>query len=262
MDLVDESLHRTLTYIDVVTKHGATVSRAQLEIFASQPVPAPRTTRSLNLSELMRSHARGYEQEVTPAEDSVAFLFRVGWVRDREGGVRLTELGRAVLSHADRPPLADSEDAPITVTIDPADPLAYARLFDLLSSHGNGLLVDRYLKFDGLADLTSISAVNRVLTSNDDARNRLSLFARAVGASSAELEIRTVPATDLHDRFFIPDDGPVYILGSSLNSIAKRPGVVTPIADAAASAALRGAYADIWGRAAVIPEATPSELEV
>ncbi|KTS03649.1 hypothetical protein RSA3_18250 [Microbacterium testaceum] len=202
-----------------------------------------------------------FEQETRAAEDPVAFLLRVGWVEEGASGVRLTELGRAVLAHADRPVVADAADGPLTVTIDPEDPLAYARLFDLLSSHGDGLLVDRYLKLDGLADLIEISAVNRVLTSDEDSRNRLSLFRRAVGASASRIELRVAPAAQLHDRFFIPDDGPIYVLGSSLNSIAARPGVVTPIVDTAASNAVRAAYSNLWSRSRQLPASPTPELE-
>lgn len=253
MELVDDKLHRTLTYLSAAQKFGATVSLAALETFASQPVPFARQVSVFDFASAISAWERSYEREIAPAEKPVPFLIRVGWIDVTDAGVRLTELGRAVLAHADRPAVADTADGPIAVTIDPEDPLAYARLFDLLSSHGTGLLVDRYLKLQGLADILHISSVNRVLTGDDDNQNRLSLFGKAVGAIEASLDVRTVPAADLHDRFFIPDDGPVYVLGSSLNSIAKRPGVVTPVSDAAAAGAVRSAYADLWARSSALP---------
>lgn len=261
MELVDERLHRTLTYVAAVQRYGAVVTRELVQTFAVQPFPAPRRTSFLDLASVVASYNRAFERETQAAEGPVAFLLRVGWIEDGASGVRLTDLGRAVLAHADRPVVADAADGPLTVTIDPEDPLAYARLFDLLSSHGDGLLVDRYLKLDGLADLIDISAVNRVLTSDEDSRNRLSLFRRAVEASASSIELRVAPAAELHDRFFIPDDGPIYVLGSSLNSIAARPGVVTPIVDTAASTAVRAAYSGLWSRSRQLPASTTPELE-
>lgn len=119
-------------------------------------------------------------------------------------GVKLTPLGRAALQHADRAPLAEVADEPLIVTIDPDDRLAYTRIFDLMSTHGEGLLIDKYLTLEGLADIMEISSVNRVLTSDDARRNRLGLFARALGTDDDSPRLRTLAAVKLHDRYFIP----------------------------------------------------------
>lgn len=248
MELVSEDVHRTLTYLAAVGRKGAQLSIGQLQKFAASPQPFPARTRNVLADYAARSLTAFFEQ-AQPGETTTAFLQRVEWIELSSGSVRLTQLGVAVLEHADRPALVDPADEPMSVTIDPDDPLAYARIFHLLAGHGPGLLVDPYLKFDGLADIMQISSIDRVLTSNDDGRNRLGIFARALGASTEPPALRTLDRSQLHDRFFIPDDGPVYTLGSSLNSITKRPGVVTPIADAAAAGAIRAAYADLWSQA-------------
>lgn len=257
MKLVSDPVHLALTYIAAVNRKGALLTVEQLDAFAVSPTPRGPVTRSPLRDSLARALS-GYMEHVSPAESVSSYLKRVSWIEVTRGGVVLTDLGRAVLDDADRPDLADPSNEPMSVTIDPDDPMAYARIFHLISGHGSGLLIDPYLKFDGLVDVMEISGIDRVLTSNDNARNRLAIFARALGASPTPPAVRTTGLGKLHDRFFIPDEGPVFTLGSSLNSITKRPGVVTPIADEAASAAIRKAYAEIWNDADVVA-ATPTE---
>ncbi len=190
--------------------------------------------------------------ELRAAETPDAFAFRVHWLEGQASTVTITALGRAMLRHAEmRRDISPEATSALSVTIDPEDPLAYARIFELLSIHGDGLLIDRYLKLEGLGDLLSMSTATRVLTGDDSRSGRLGRFARVVGPEE-RMEVRTVPAADLHDRFFIPDSGPVFALGSSLNSIDARPGVVTTISEAPA-AAVRGIYESMWAGASPLP---------
>lgn len=240
-----------LTYLAAVNRKGAPITIEQLEAFAVAPRPRGPVVTNWVTRDVVRSISAMFEQ-VSPGEKMTSFLARVEWIEIQRGNVHLTPLGRAVLEEADRPVLADAADEPLSVTIDPDDPLAYTRIFHLLSGRGAGLLVDPYLKFEGLVDVMEISSIDRVLTSGDDGRNRLAIFARALGASTTPPVLKTIDRARLHDRFFIPEEGPVYALGSSLNSIARRPGVVTPIADDAASAAVRKAYAKLWREASEV----------
>lgn len=249
VELISEQLHRTLTYIFAVNRAGAALTLGQLEAYAVNPSPTQRRTRNIAES-VVSQYMSLLEHEVVPRESVGSFLTRVQWIEDR-AGVQLTALGRAVLQYADRQPLADVSEEPLMVTIDPDDRLAYTRIFDLMSSYGEGLLVDKYLNLEGLGDVMSISSVDRLLTSDDARRNRLTLFGRALGTDEDSPSLRTLPAARLHDRFFIPDDGPVFALGSSLNSISARPGVVTTIADSAAQA-IREMYERLWGEGEVV----------
>lgn len=256
MDLITDEVQLILTYVDAVNAAGARLSRVDLTEFVMNPRPIG-AKRSAPWVRTMASALEGFwGEETSPGESTVDFLTRVRWLDSGDDTTTITALGKAVLAHAERPPRLDPTDEPLSVTIDPDDPLAYARIFHLVSTHGPGLLVDPYLKFEGLADLIEISSVNRVLTGSDSAKNRLSIFGRMLGATAGAPVMRLLDRAELHDRFFIPDDGPVYSLGSSLNSIAKRPGVVTPIADAAAGAAIRSAYDALWGRATAVEATT------
>lgn len=246
VDLIDDRVHRTLEYVSVANRAGAPLTLADLTAFANQPVPRPARTSNIAF-EVVQATQRAISYTSAPAERIEEFVTRVRWVVDEPGsGLKLTRLGRAVLEHANRPPLPDSLDGPLTVTIDPDDPFAYTKVLGLIAEQGEGMLIDPYLTLDGLQDIVTASSTTRILTTDRDTRRRLSLIAHGLGAAEDSPEVRKVAASTLHDRFFIADDGPVYVLGSSLNSITRRPGVITPITDAAGAGAIRTAYERIW----------------
>ncbi|MFE6254556.1 hypothetical protein [Agromyces sp. NPDC057865] len=248
MSLIDEDLQLVLAYIAAANRAGADLSTDNLRAFADNPRPRPalsRTPFNQNAASFIQTLSQ-FVETIREAEHVVDYLTRVAWIDITAARVTLTPLGRAVLAAAERPIPADPSNEPLTVIIDPHDPLSYARIFDLMTAYGRGLLVDPYLSLDGLADLISISEVDRALTSDRNQRRRLDLLAHGLGAAQTPPEVRTVAAEQLHDRFFIPDDGPVFVLGSSLNTISKRPGVVTPVADPNAGSAIRETYARIW----------------
>jgi len=250
MEIVDEKMHVVLTYIDAVSRAGVHLSSEALQAFAKHPAPMPG--KKVSIWDQMTSVSLGTTWRAGEAE--VAFLLRAQWIDSGPNGVRLTALGKAVLAHADRPKLATTAGQPLAVTIDPDDPLAYLRVFDVIGDAGSGLLVDPYIRFPELADVIELAAVDRVLTSDRTDRdgNRLRALARTLTTLESDLEVRSLDRAELHDRFFIADQGSVYSLGSSLNSITARPGVVTPIADPAAAQAIRSIYAEMWARSVVL----------
>lgn len=246
MDLVDERLHAVLTYVDVMDRAGVALDAVQLDAFGACPKPVPGRRRGLRLMSL--DDALG---PLTAGESTVEYLTRVCWISGGPDRIVLTALGRAVLAHANRPAVSGEDTGPLTVAIDPDDPLAYLHVFDVLSTAGSGLLVDPYLRYKELGDLSELAQVTRVLTSDrvDRDGKRLELLARALGVLQSPVEVRTAPETRLHDRFFISDTEAVYALGSSLNSITARPGVITPIQDPTATSAVREIYGQLWAEA-------------
>jgi len=261
MDLVDGKLQLALTYVEALEQAGVPLSVEELDGFAVQPTPLPARRRSSYMAAMQEEYLHDYFIE--PGETPSAFLLRSKWITVVTGTVRLTGLGRAVLAHARRPQLEKAAAGPLSVTIDPDDPLAYIRIFDLLGSAGSGMLIDPYIRFEELHDLAGLSHVNRVLTSDrtDSSRLRLKHLAHTLGESGTGIEVRTLPHPKLHDRFYIPDTGYAFFLGSSLNSITARPGVIAPIEDEAAASALRNAYAALWQSATVLQPSTRPEGE-
>lgn len=242
MDLVTPSVHLALTYVDVLNRAKVPLSVKELDAYGANPRKTESTRRSW-LEEMSMISLGG---RVEPGETMSNYLGRLGWVDGENASVRLTDIGRAVMIHADRP-VSDSENQAVSVVIDPDDPLAYVRIFSLINEHDGGLLVDPYLKLEGLIDLTEISTVSRVITSASDKEAKL--FSRTLSATESEIEVRLTDRSKLHDRFFIADES-VYVLGSSLNSITRRPGVVTPVTDPVAVRAIQEVYESIWNDSA------------
>lgn len=259
MELVDDKLQLALTYVEALEQAGVPLSIDDLDGFAVQPTPLPARRRSSYMAAMQEELLHDYFIE--PGEKPSAFLLRSQWITVVTGSVRLTPIGEAVLGYARRPELEKTPAGPLAVTIDPDDPLAYIRIFALLGSAGTGMLVDPYLRFEELHDLAGLSRVNRVLTSDhpDKSRLRLKHLARTLGEAEMKIEVRTLPHAKLHDRFYIPDAGHVFFLGSSLNSITARPGVIAPIEDETAASALRNAYAKLWRSATVLPPSARTE---
>jgi hypothetical protein len=255
VDLIEEDAHLALAYIDAVTRTGTRLSSADLMAYVDSPVRV--RPRSRMMSGALETVGKGIAQLFAtmetvsiPGESLVDFLVRVNWVKLDGESVSITAVGRALLAHAERPPVTSGSDEPLIVTLDPKDPLAYLRVFNLLSSQGPGLIVDPYLDFERLGDLLEISEVSRILTSNRSSNRRLDTMSRQLGAYPEPPEMRTLELAKLHDRFYFADAGAVYSLGSSLNSISRRPGVITPIEDSAARSAIRSVYEQLWEEAA------------
>lgn len=251
--------HLALAYIDAVSRGGVHLEVGQLEAFLKEPQRKRSVSTHpgmLSAAEAMMRSIQGLGLITQPGETTTQFLERVGWVTVAENRVKLTAIGQAMLSFAERPVPDAGADEPMVVTLNPADALSYLKVFDLMARHDGGMLVDPYLDFERLHDLMSISGVTRVLTSDRTEKKRLELMAHLLATvPDSQLEVRTVDRAVLHDRFFFPDEGPVYVLGTSLNSISKRPGVLVPIADDGAARAMREVYENHWSAAAVLTPA-------
>lgn len=209
--------------------------------------PDPRKARYRHYSDWAEEDLYNSEQELVYAAEKVsAYLDRVGWADVEADSISPTALGIAVLQALNAPTVDVSSEAPLTVVIDPADPLAYAKVFGLIVSRDAGLLIDPYLQMPEFYELLEIPAITRILMSNKSIATKRPVVAKALAATDGRVEVRYVEEKLLHDRFFIPDAGDVLVFGSSLNSLTRRPGVVTPLADAAASGAIRDAYKKLW----------------
>ncbi len=259
VDFIDDRVHRALEYVSIANRDGALLTMTDFRAFANQPIPRPRQMSTI-ASDMAGAVLRSFHYEAVPGEKIEEFLTRTRWVLDDgKSGLKLSTLGRAVLDHANRAPLQHEVDEPLTVTIDPEDKFAYAKVLGLIAEQGAGMLIDPYMTLEALQDIVTASSATRILTTDRNQKSRLSLIAHGLSVIDDGPEVRKVEASALHDRFFIADDGPVYVLGSSLNSIARRPGVITPISDAAGSGAIRAAYEAIWtGAALVEPSAPPA----
>ncbi|MET7427221.1 hypothetical protein [Dactylosporangium sp. NPDC005555] len=207
----------------------------------------------------------GPQGERAPDESVLDHLIRIRWVKD-ERGLTLTQLGLAMLAEARHVKRAEESTV---IVLETTDRFAYARLVGQIASIGSALLVDPYFRLRELETILDNTEVNRVLISkqykgSSEARAELRTALNAV-AAVVDMEIRATASSTLHDRILVSDEGPVYMLGASLNTVGVANTVFMRIPDSAA-AALRAQAEDLWdaadavGSASLVAPTEPSAL--
>jgi hypothetical protein len=207
-----------------------------------------------------------YRELVKAAETVIGHLVRLRWLEKVSGsredpGLRLTDLGRALLRDRERGVSTD-EDVSVVV-LGRNDPLAYPLLVGRLCAAGPGLLIDQFLKLDTLHDMVVQTGLTRFLVSGKPPNKPVVESMRAYLASPSivrPVEVRA--STGLHDRYLIADDGGVMPLGTSVNGVGKTTTVMSEM-PATASNALRDEYAQLWAEAELVgpPPVEDEQLE-
>jgi len=158
---------------------------------------------------------------------------------------------QTLLAHLDEESF--EADIPVALVLDQDDPLATARVIGRIGELGPCALVDPYFTFERLPDLIRATQVERVLTSSRDPKKlevlRLALGGFEPGASPG---IRTSDV--FHDRFVIPDAGPIWLLGTSLTGLGKRLALMVEVEDETVSSAIRTRFEEEWSQAAPVRE--------
>jgi hypothetical protein len=199
---------------------------------------------------------------VKPAETVIDHLIRLTWLEKATGsggssGLRLTELGRALLRDHEQESVTQ-EDVSVVV-LEGQDPLAYPLLVGQLANAGEGLLVDPYLKLDGLNRIVVSTQLTRLLVSGKPG-NGAEVAAMQTYLDSASLgrHVEVRASTELHDRILLADDGPVLTLGTSLNGVGRTTTVLTPMPSGAREV-LRETYERLWENASLVGPQSDAE---
>lgn len=196
------------------------------------------------------------------AETYSQYLDRLGWVTDSTEGIKLTKLGKAILKDLNSPKIDPSETGIVEVVLDPENPFAYASALGVIASVESALLIDPYLRLDGLQDIVEFDNVERILVRENIPKQESSVLAHAIGALAKEgknISIRR--ARDLHDRYVIPPEGGIVMLGTSLNGIGKKISTVTTIGDGP-SELLRKHYEEVWVKAEILSPSATSDVVI
>jgi len=193
---------------------------------------------------------------VTSAETMIEHIVRLTWLVEvpspgnGEPGLRLTELGRALLRDAETGD--ESKDEVSVVVLGREDPLAYSILVGQLAAAGPGLLVDPYLKLQDLHTIMVSTQLTRLLVSGK-ANNRGEVGAMQAylgkGSLSRHVEVRS--STGLHDRVLVADDGDVLTVGTSLNGVGRTTTVMSPMPSPARESLLNE-YERLWVDATLV----------
>lgn len=264
MEIIGEEAHRLLAYVEAVARQGHTLTSSEFAAYANgwdQKVTyTGGSALSLTIAELQRSVAASlYGDRVKDVESFLDYLCRLMWLEKTDDRVEITPLGKAVLREANAPRGDSDTESTLEVVIDPENPFAYAQLMAKLTSLEKCLIVDPYLDVDQLIVLAGFPNVTRILTGGKGLSSKEPAFALVL-SGVPHLEVRTVPQRDLHDRFAIPASGSVYMLGSSLNSIAKRFGVATTLEERT-SRLIAENYQSMWERATQIAPQQPANVQ-
>lgn len=259
MNILDDLSHLVLTYIAAVESRGGKLSVEALNAYGNQP-------ERIIINEMYAAQAgRGVLTTAQVSSDNDEpwisdegfdrFFSRLHWIEVTEGAVHLTQLGKAVLQAANSANL--ESDSTIEVLIDPSNQFAYAQVMNKIAQVGESLVVDPYLNAETAIDLAQIHTVKRVLTGNRNIHKLEGRFS-IVMRSRPDFEIRYLEQKSLHDRYVISEAGSVTVLGSSLNSIAHRQGVITPL-DTMGSKFISDAYEKLWRQASSLKELSESK---
>ncbi len=202
------------------------------------------------------------KEMVKPAETTIEHLVRLTWLEDvgddQSPGLRLTEIGRALLRDHEQDSAAH-EDVSVVV-FEPEDPLAYPLLVGQLANAGKGLLVDPYLKVGDLHRIAVSTQLTRLLvTGGPQNKRELAAIQTFLDSPRLDRRVEVRSSKDLHDRVLVAEDGSVLTLGTSLNGVGRKLTVLSPIPPPRHTV-FRAAYEEIWNRAELVGP-TPSEDE-
>lgn len=243
MDIVPAAALRGLKYLELLSETDTGVSGDHLDAFVRWPNPRllPKLVDYNPYWDDMGDF------HVKQPESATTYFIAMGWAyadTDSEE-IRITTIGKAFAYAAMRDPAA-TDSAPIVVRIDPSDPVAYARVFAAIDGMDDVMVVDPYLREAELFDLAGVPSVTRVLTSRKGKLDKSHVA--SLVTEKARFDVRFLD-NELHDRWLIPKTGPLRMLGSSLNSIDTRPGVIVPLSEPAAVGAVRKDYDELWEKA-------------
>ncbi|TLM80776.1 hypothetical protein [Pseudarthrobacter sp. NamE5] len=259
MMIIDDLSHLVLTYIAAVESCGGKLSVEALNAYGKQPeriifndMYAGQAGRGVLISAQVSSEN---DEPWISDEAFDRFLSRLHWIEVSDGAVHLTQLGKAVLEAANSANLEG--DSTIEVLIDPSNQFAYAQVMNKIAQVGESLVVDPYLSAETAIDLAQIHTVKRVLTGDRNIRKLQGRFS-IVMRSRSDFEIRYLDQKSLHDRYVISEAGSVIVLGSSLNSIAHRQGVITPL-DRMGSKFISEAYEKLWQQSSLLNDVSESK---
>lgn len=258
MKIITDPQHRALAFIEACNGSGYNPQKSEVDLWLQEPVPA--SGWSTISSALFSAVSTALYQ---PRRDTLDHLVILGWITG-DRGLRLTELGRALLGSAER--AEEVEASAGIVVLDREDPFSYARLIGHLAKAKEGLLVDPYFRIDQLMTILNSTSITRILISKQHKGSQGDRAALAVALDSPSLprsiKIRATSDQGLHDRLIVGEDGEVWTLGASLNSVATTSTVIVPVPQAGADA-LRQQSEKLWDEAeevATVPPQSPEQL--
>lgn len=263
MKIASHTQHRALGFIDSCVRSGYRPLVSEIQAWLSAPEARAAVVENFftNLVRFSIAVSAG-SRVVSDAEDTIDHLIRIKWIAKNDGRVTLTDLGRALFRSAERSEVA--EEDPVVLVLDSEDPFAYAKVIGHLARAGAGFLVDPYFRLEQLRAVLGSTSITRVLISKQYKHSNQIRSELTIALDSPSLprpiEVRASASGTLHDRLIVGENGDVWILGASLNSIGTVNSVIAPIPSEGAIA-LRASAEDLWASAEPVRSA-PAKPQV
>lgn len=280
MELADPIAHRALSYAAAIQEQSYRLSVAEFEAYISKPDRRPGSKpvirRVRELTPVMHGIAQAsegwrkaisslvgpYREEVvepgSPDESVVGWLSRLSWLVVEDDRIRVTQLGLAVLRHMEASQV--EAEIPLGIVLNQGDELARARFFSAVAGLGPCAVVDRFFSIEGLLPVLQSTEVERVLTGTTD-RAKVAGLKVALESVLAERSFELRKSDVFHDRFVIPREGSVWLLGTSVSGLGHRLSVMVELADEAMSEAIRNEFEQEWDQAEIVGQLLPAANE-
>jgi hypothetical protein len=225
VDILTEDQHRALAFIQACNNQGHAPTQDDVERWLTEPRQPMSTMQAF-----MSSAAIGFNS-IFGRGAVTDQLVRLGWVYEADARSRLyiSALGEALLRDAEEK--AAEVVASTTVVLGSDNPLSYAALMSELAAAGAGLLIDPYIRREQLMHIVQDTKLARLLVSHKVGEKHIAAVRSflAYVPDNRGLEVRL--AAEAHDRYLMNEDGEIFIIGSSLNTVALRSAttVFTPV---------------------------------
>jgi hypothetical protein len=241
VELLDATTRTVLEVLAYAARRGTPLRRDEIEQYSQAPtriLPRTSTTWFPGVSKVFDVLASKGTTTTTPGESVIRYLLtRRIIVENAAGKLIVTALGATLLDYVEERQAAS--EGVLAVELRPGDPLAGAEVFMSIKNVGPCLIVDPYCREQQLLDLLRHTEASRLLRSKS-ASGDLTML---VQMAPRPFEVRE---TDfVHDRYVIPDAGPVLMLGVSLNGLGGKPSVLVTLPEDL-SDSVRAQYEDVW----------------
>ena len=260
MKLADDGVYRAVNYIAAISRQGYTLNVGEVRAYSRR---ASRRGRSIY--DAIRASQEALRGKVR--EEAVVWLNRVGWIDLRgsseyiedEDEVILTPLGKAAVRALDEAAASAEESAVSTIALDKGDPTALAKVVGRVAELGPAALVDRYFREEAFLPVRRTD-VTRVLMGPDDTARVAAIEQALAGFADDDrpFEVRVDEDDEYHDRYVIPDEGPILALGTSVGGVGARHSTMTEIKDESVVRGMRENFNRVWSGARILsPEPPP-----
>jgi hypothetical protein len=252
MEIVSEHSHRVLAFLVAVEDQAYHPTATEINAYAKGPdrwtkVSSPLTS-GLTVERLFGDLFR----ETVETETAADWLIRLNLAVVQEKRIHATQLGRALLAAADEREQRLEASPTIAIVLKQDDEFALATVMAKIAEVGPAALIDPFVRMEDFIKLVQHASVRRIITGPDKGDGRLKALSAGRAVLSAQDggeagEIRVTSA--FHDRYVLPEKGPIWMIGTSLNGIGKRTSTMVQVADNPAGRAIRDAFEEEWGKA-------------